>query len=334
MSRAASFLLLAIVIVCSGPTAPLQAQDQFHKSMRSDPKFLRLFHDVVQQSSQSIVRIQCNGLETCLGVVGASDGWVLTKAHDLTGKITCELSDGRTFDANLVGVHQVHDLALLKIAAKQLKPITWSHSNEVRAGSWVASVGMSKVPVAVGVISVPTRKVHEAYLGIQVESRPDGLFVLKLVPKSPAGKAGVLPDDLILRVDGQRFTDTDAFSQYLAGHRPGDVITLTIRRGAKDRDIRATLERRDQGGGARADFQNRLGSELSNRRTGYAVILQHDSVLKPSDCGGPLVDLQGRVVGINISRAGRVESWAIPAEVAQPLIQELQSGRFAPLKAR
>ena len=65
---------------------------------------------------------------------------------------------------------------------------------------------------------------------------------------------------------------------------------------------------------------------MSSRRSGYSVILQHDSVLKPSDCGGPLVDLKGRVVGINISRAGRVETWAIPAEIVAPLIAELKSG--------
>ena len=47
------------------------------------------------------------------------------------------------------------------------------------------------------------------------------------------------------------------------------------------------------------------------------MILQHDSVLKPSECGGPLVDLDGKVVGINIARAGRTETYAIPSEVVQ-----------------
>jgi serine protease Do len=77
-------------------------------------------------------------------------------------------------------------------------------------------------------------------------------------------------------------------------------------------------------------MQNRMGSELSSRRTGYPIILQHDSVLKPSDCGSPLVDLEGRVLGINISRAGRVESWAIPTEVIRPLLADLKAGKGAP----
>jgi chorismate mutase-like protein len=73
-----------------------------------------------------------------------------------------------------------------------------------------------------------------------------------------------------------------------------------------------------------------MGRALSSRRTGYPTILQHDSVVKPADCGGPLVDLDGKVIGLNICRAGRVESWAIPAEVIKAVLPELKSGRLAP----
>jgi len=45
-----------------------------------------------------------------------------------------------------------------------------------------------------------------------------------------------------------------------------------------------------------------MGSELSKRRTGFPHILQHDSVVKPRECGGPVVDLDGKVIGINICR--------------------------------
>ena len=70
-----------------------------------------------------------------------------------------------------------------------------------------------------------------------------------------------------------------------------------------------------------------MGSELSSRISGYATYLQHDAVIRPKDCGGPIVDLDGMVVGINICRAGRTESWAIPSEVVQPLLPSLMAGR-------
>ena len=73
-----------------------------------------------------------------------------------------------------------------------------------------------------------------------------------------------------------------------------------------------------------------LGSELSLKRTGFPTILQHDTVIKPKDCGGPLVDLDGKTVGINIARAGRTETYAIPAEDIQKLLPDLKSGKLAP----
>jgi len=42
------------------------------------------------------------------------------------------------------------------------------------------------------------------------------------------------------------------------------------------------------------------------------------------------VDLAGKAVGINIARAGRTESFAIPDDVVRPLIDELLSGKFPP----
>ena len=55
--------------------------------------------------------------------------------------------------------------------------------------------------------------------------------------------------------------------------------------------------------------------------------LQHDSVLKPNECGGPLVNLEGQVLGINIARAGRTESYAIPSEAIRPLLEKLKAAK-------
>jgi serine protease Do len=42
------------------------------------------------------------------------------------------------------------------------------------------------------------------------------------------------------------------------------------------------------------------------------------------------LDLDGKAVGINIARADRVSSYAIPASVVKPLLADLKSGRLAP----
>ncbi|NOZ38750.1 MAG: serine protease, partial [Planctomycetes bacterium] len=69
-----------------------------------------------------------------------------------------------------------------------------------------------------------------------------------------------------------------------------------------------------------------LGSSLSQRRFGFPSAFQHDTVIKPSDCGGPVVDLDGKVVGFNLARAGRTETYAIPADVVAGLIEEMKRG--------
>jgi len=63
------------------------------------------------------------------------------------------------------------------------------------------------------------------------------------------------------------------------------------------------------------------------------VILQDGTELKaealgvnrPDQCGGPLIDLDGGVVGINIARAGRVATYAIPAAEMRQIVDRLST---------
>jgi serine protease Do len=50
-------------------------------------------------------------------------------------------------------------------------------------------------------------------------------------------------------------------------------------------------------------------------------------------CGGAVVDLSGKAVGVNIARAGRVETYAVPADTVKLLIRELRGGPAAPIEA-
>jgi serine protease Do len=72
---------------------------------------------------------------------------------------------------------------------------------------------------------------------------------------------------------------------------------------------------------------------MSHRRAGFPQAIQHDTVLNPEMCGGPVVDLSGKAVGVNIARAGRVETYAVPADTAKLLVRELRGGPAAPIGA-
>ena len=86
----------------------------------------------------------------CLGTIVSPDGYVLTKASELKNNVVCKLRDGRTFAAELVGIEDQNDLALLRIPAKGLPTIQWVQSSEAEVGAWVCTATTSDEPAAVG----------------------------------------------------------------------------------------------------------------------------------------------------------------------------------------
>ncbi len=282
-----------------------------------------------------------DGKEVALGTIVGADGWILTKASELKGTAVCKLKDGTALEAKVIGIHEQYDLALLKVEAKNLKPVVWGRSEEARPGHWVAAPGNGGNPVAIGVISVAARKVtirdlpltNAGYLGVGLEAAEEkdptkGAKITQVMAKSAAEKAGLKVNDIVIAVGEKTIPDHETMIEIIQRFKPGESVVLKVFRDGKQVELKATLDKRPTDG--RSDFQNRLGGSLSERRGGFPMILQHDTILKPNECGGPLVDLDSKTVGINIARAGRVETYAIPAEAILALLPDLKSGKFAP----
>lgn len=346
MSPSTSFLaprrlvaFLAVALLGLGLAGPAHAQRDFRDNLKSGPKVLTAFREVVAKPSQSTVRVLCDGKDAALGTVVGADGLILTKHSELKGKVTCKLRDGKELEAQLIGVHEWHDLALLKVEAKGLKPVEWRESKHAPVGNWVATPGLGEEPVAVGVVSVaartspmrgtppPANGPTGAYLGILLEPSENGAKVMQVFPDTAASRARLKKDDIVLSVQDRAIVDSESLINAIQGYKPGDEIKLKIKRGDDEVEVKATLGKRLPD---RSEFQNNLGGALSNRRTGFPAFLQHDTILKPSDCGGPLVDLDGKVIGVNIARAGRTESYAVPAEAILLVLDDLRSGKLAP----
>jgi S1-C subfamily serine protease len=54
-----------------------------------------------------------------------------------------------------------------------------------------------------------------------------------------------------------------------------------------------------------------------NEPRGYERVLSHDAPLAPSEAGAPLLDLEGRLVGVNVSNANYGTSYAVPIETVR-----------------
>jgi len=324
------FATLFLAFAAASP-AFSQGREPGIEFTRKNSVFLGAFKEAIAKPSVSTVRIYADHREAALGVVVGAEGWILTKANDLHGAIMVGFRGGKSYDAEIVGIHKSHDLALLKIDATGLIPVDFKGSKTADVGSWIACAGLYDEPVAVGVVSVATRNINDPpYLGVALAAvTGGGVKITEVVKRTPAEKVGLKVNDIILAVGGAQVDSPDSFVQALGKSRPGDVVDLSVQRGDAKFEQSAKLASRTAGG-PRGEVQNTKGSELSSRRSGYPTILQHDSVVRPIDCGGPIVDLEGRVIGINICRAGRVESWALPSEVIQSVLVELKSGKLAP----
>lgn len=65
--------------------------------------------------------------------------------------------------------------------------------------------------------------------------------VTEVVTDSPAAKAGVLKDDVIVSLNGKAFNSQTTLADAIKALKPGDEATLNIKRGDKTQDIKVTL---------------------------------------------------------------------------------------------
>jgi M6 family metalloprotease-like protein len=80
------------------------------------------------------------------------------------------------------------------------------------------------------------------YLGLLVETTPQGNVVAAtVVPDSPAEKAGLKKDDLLLKIADKEVPDADAFRELLAAHPAGETVKLAVVRKNRLLEINATL---------------------------------------------------------------------------------------------
>ncbi len=292
---------------------------------------LTAFAAAADPARDATVRILSDGKQIALGAVVHADGYILTKASELRQNIEVKLASGPRMKAQVVGIVDACDLALLQVPATELHAVAWSEAKP-QVGTLLVTPGLAPTPLAVGVISVEPRKLHaRGFLGIAFKPDGDEPRIGQIIPGTAAAEAKLKVGDLIKAIDGQETTSGAAAIEFLSHHKPGDTVTLTIERDGKESELEVTLGQRPTGpGAARMRMINMLGGELSDRRSDFPEVIQHDTILYPEQCGGPLVGLDGKVIALNIARAGRVSSYALPAATVKPLIAEMIAGKHNP----
>jgi len=277
---------------------------------------MKALQPVTGKAARSVVAVQVDGALGALGTVVSKKGHILTKSTEtIKGKIS-RPGDGRDVPLKLVKRFPKRDLALYQGPSNGLEPVRWTGKKQSPIGTLLTSPDPEGEPLGIGLISVLTRALGEVgFLGIQAGEGDGGVVIVRTVEGSPAQEAGLRPDDVITHVDGLALMDPFAFGNKIRTYRAGDEVEFTYRRGEDEEKIRVKLAARpEEQSTGRFRRMNEMSGPLSTRLSGFPLALQHDIPLDPKLCGGPLLDLQGRCVGINVSRAGRVKTLAIPTE--------------------
>ena len=94
------------------------------------------------------VKTNIYGYETLAAASGSgflvtSDGYILTNYHvvENSKSITVTLFDGSSYEAELIGYDASNDIAVLKIDAEGLTPVTFGDSDELAVGQEVLAIG-------------------------------------------------------------------------------------------------------------------------------------------------------------------------------------------------
>lgn len=277
------------------------------------------------------------------GFIISPDGLILTNKHvagDKKASYTVFTNDGKKYDAKILAIDPVQDLAVIKILASGLPTVDLGDSDSLELGQTAIAIGNAlgefRNTVSVGVISGLARTVTASgpavgaetiqgviqtdaainpgnsggpllnlkgqvvgintavaqgaqnvgfaipinrakrdinsvktsgeitapFLGVRyLAVTPDLAKSQKLpveygalvrgsdqgpavTPGSPAEKAGVLAEDIILEVNGKKVDKDHILGTLISDHAAGDTITLKINRAGKEVTLNVTLTKR------------------------------------------------------------------------------------------
>ena len=267
------------------------------------------------------------------GVIISSDGHIITNNHVIKGarKLEVTLNNKETYDAEVVGIDESTDIALLKIDKGDLPYLAFGDSDNLRVGEWVLAVGNPfnlTSTVTAGIVSAKARdinimnnnkriesfiqtdaavnpgnsggalvntrgdligintaissqtgsyigysfavpsniakkviedilefgNVQRAYLGINYEElnsekasefgvgSTEGVLITRVLEQGAAKEAGLLPNDIIVKMDNIKIANFSDLQGFLGSKRPGDVVTVSVLRDEESKNIKLKLE--------------------------------------------------------------------------------------------
>ena len=344
----AKLLLPALVIALA---TPVPADENLETAYRTTGAIVLAAFEpqrlVIQQSSAVIY----DGLaEKAYGVVISPQGDILTKASEIKGikKLAVTVDQKKYTEVKILTIDPTWDVAHLKVAAVGLTPVKYAPTSAVPQGTWVVANGVTSRThrrVLAGIISAKTREVGGAALGVIIkqpkgnanENAKDGakedakdgakedanvLEIMELQDKSGAKEAGLQKGDVITAIGDQPVGKFEDIAKVLKGRKVGTKVKVSYRRNNETASVEVRLMARSEMT-EQMSRNDQMSGKVSDRRSDFPRVMQHDILSANSVVGGPLLDLDGRCLGMNIARANRAETFAIPVEDLKAIAEHM-----------
>ncbi|MBX9584386.1 MAG: PDZ domain-containing protein [Gemmataceae bacterium] len=113
-----------------------------------------------------------------------------------------------------------------------------------------AAFGPCLAPVPAGAAPAPD-PLAKPVIGVQARDE-NSLYIGTVFPDLPAGKAGVRPGDLIVRVGSLNPAGFQEVIRHITAHRPGVVLELEVERAGERKVFKLKLAPAPPGYGARS----------------------------------------------------------------------------------
>lgn len=285
----------------------------------------------VENVSSGAVEVRVWRKRVGFGTVVAA-GKVLTKWSEVrrdVRSLSCRTGDGKWLPAVVSGVYPDADLAVMEVEGLKAGPVKFADERTLKLGSFLALSRPDGEAAAMGVVSVLSRSLRSsdrAFLGVvmDLEFEGPGVLVRRVEPKTGASSSGLRAGDVIMRVMDQEVNGSFELGTLLQRLEPGQKVEISFKRGEKQEVVDVELGGRPRTPRipySRMEQMNSMGGHRYNDvKDGFRNVIQSDMQLDPEDCGAPVVDLDGRAIGIAIARAGRIKSFIVPASEIKSLL--------------
>ena len=108
-----------------------------------------------------------------------------------------------------------------------------------------------------GYLGVYAENINRENMGRYNLNQVRGVGVTQVIKDSPAEKAGLRKDDVILRIDGENVNSVRKLNRLISEMAPDHSVRVTVSRGGAEQEITATIGKRNNSSFAQRSFTGR-----------------------------------------------------------------------------